>query len=442
MGKRIKDTSISEQVGFSPTLRLLVDKMDADPGYDWLQAKNMQLKYLGNTYFQGSTNNTNWHDNITSLDSYIRFCTDGGLTWKDLSTDTVREGSANLYFTEARVLAATGVASTIAASHSHTNKTLLDNLIDNGDGSSFLANDGTYFNVLGGLTQGTVPVKAALGFDNSPITVVVDGVDINGTLIHDSPTLSTESALLGDITDGTRVGKFSSVVATNLTDNYIPYHVSDTNGLADSIIFKSGTSIKIGDATNNTEIQADGTIVFNGTATVFNDIAFDAIALQQSGPGVSINNVESTVDYLTTANDADYMFINVQFPHSRKNGANVYPHIHFFQAQTGAPNFALQYRWQKNGGTKTTAWTAVKCNTLATTYTAGTINQIAYVNGGITPPSGDGLSDILQLRIIRDTTNGLGLAYGADPYGATVSVIQCDVHYEMDQIGSKTEYSK
>ena len=89
MGKRIKDTDIIEQTQFEPKLRLLVDKTDADVGFPWMQAKNIQLKYLGNAYFQGSTNNSTWHDNIAAIDSYIRFTTDGGVNWRDFSTKNV-----------------------------------------------------------------------------------------------------------------------------------------------------------------------------------------------------------------------------------------------------------------------------------------------------------------------------------------------------------------
>ena len=55
-GKRIKDTSITQKLEFQPYYRLLIDKMDGEYETDWLQAKNMSLSFIGNTYFQGSTN--------------------------------------------------------------------------------------------------------------------------------------------------------------------------------------------------------------------------------------------------------------------------------------------------------------------------------------------------------------------------------------------------
>lgn len=207
--------------------------------------------------------------------------------------------------------------------------------------------------------------------------------------------------------------------------------------------YTSGDSFLFGTDTNNTTIEADGTIKFNGAATVFDDVKFDALSLQKSGPGIDFNLVESTVDYLTTANQADYMIASPQFPHAMKAGSVVQPHIHFTQSQTGMPNWALQYRWQKNGGVKTTAWTALKCNTPAFTYPGtGSINQIAKTVSGITPPSGYNISDILQVRVIRDTANGLGLSYGSDPYGAVASVLSFDVHVELDSFGSHSEYTK
>lgn len=199
---------------------------------------------------------------------------------------------------------------------------------------------------------------------------------------------------------------------------------------------------KFGDSTNNTTIEADGTIKFNGTATVWDDVKFDALSLQQTGSGISVNTAESTVDYLTSANQADYMIASPQFPHAMKAGSNVFPHIHWTQTQANVPNFAIQYRWQINGGAKTTAWTAIKCNTTAFTYVSGSLNQICKPAAGITPPVGYNISDILQMRIIRDTTNALGLAYGADPYTATVGVLSVDVHCELDGFGSRTEYTK
>ena len=204
---------------------------------------------------------------------------------------------------------------------------------------------------------------------------------------------------------------------------------------------KAGTAV-LGTPSDNTTIEADGTIKFNGAATVFEDVKFDALTLLATGPGISINTAESSVDYTAAANNLDYLMASPQLPHAYRSGSTIQPHIHFTQAQNNIPNFALQYRWQINGGTKTTAWTAIKCNIPAFTYTSGSINQIAKTAAGVTPPVGYNISDIIQFRVIRDTSNALGLAYAADPYTATVGVISFDCHVELDGVGSRSEYTK
>ena len=143
-GRRINSTSFAEQTWFIPTLRVLVDRMDTGSG-DWLQAKNMELSLLGNTYIQGSINgSTNWHNEITAADAYFRISTDGGTVWKDIDTDLVKEGLVRRYFSEARVLTTPGVQTAVNNSHTHSNKTTLDKIIGNGDGASYFSNDGTY----------------------------------------------------------------------------------------------------------------------------------------------------------------------------------------------------------------------------------------------------------------------------------------------------------
>ena len=223
--------------------------------------------------------------------------------------------------------------------------------------------------------------------------------------------------------------------------------IRSAQGIAEKLFFDASTpptlaSLVVGTPTNNTTIETDGTIILNGAATVFDDVVSSGISLQQQGPGVSINTVESTVDFLTSANLSDYIFLNVQIPHRWKVGSVVYPHIHYPQDISGVPNWLFQYRWQKLGGAKATSWTYLKCNTPAITYTAGTINQIAKTAAGITPPSGAAISDVLQLRVIRDFANGSAQFSGTDSINAVVSLDSIDVHIEFDSFGSHSEYTK
>ena len=160
------------------------------------------------------------------------------------------------------------------------------------------------------------------------------------------------------------------------------------------------------------------------------------------GSRITDNTTEGTVDYADNCQIADdYKITNVQLNHDKDLTASIYPHLHWFQASANVPNWLLQYRWQINGGAKVTSWTNYKCNTVAFTYTSGTIHQICY-GAAIAVPVGTTLSDIIQFRICRDTDNDSTVFAGADPLTGNASALMFDVHFVLDSNGSINEYSK
>jgi len=185
--------------------------------------------------------------------------------------------------------------------------------------------------------------------------------------------------------------------------------------------------------------------------SAFKDELGDILSIQRSGAGITLNLTEATVDFDSNAAYnanpalADMLYKNVQLNHDRKLTSVILPHLHWLQAKNYIPNFLFQYRWQINGGAKVTAWTFLKCNLLAFTYTAGTIHQISY-SLPISASVGSNLSDIVQFRIYRDTGNTSGQFTGNCPYNtggnASCPVMSFDVHLEIDQIGSTYEYIK
>jgi hypothetical protein len=190
------------------------------------------------------------------------------------------------------------------------------------------------------------------------------------------------------------------------------------------------------------EIESDGTLKYHGNATVYRDELCDITRIKITGPGVSANDAEGSIDFTTAADLNDYAIANYQLNHDWEHGSNIFPHIHWWQAQNNTPNFLIRYRWQKQGSAKTTAWSDYKCNTNAFTYVSGTLNQISY-GAGITPPVGYGqVSDIVQVRVFRDNGDTSGVFGSGNSYTATVSIYGVDIHVEIDTNGSRTEYSK
>ncbi len=193
---------------------------------------------------------------------------------------------------------------------------------------------------------------------------------------------------------------------------------------------------------NNLAIESDGTLRMDGIATVWDDMFGDITKVKVKGSGVSLNDVENTIDFTASANLDDYAIVVYQMSHKWKMGSTIYPHFHWVQESNSAPNFLIQYRWQKNGEAKTTAWTNYKCNTSnAFAYSSGSLNQITH-GSGIVPPDGYGISDVIQIRILRDTGNTSAVFSSSDTYPGIVSISSVDCHYEIDTEGSRQEYIK
>jgi hypothetical protein len=200
-------------------------------------------------------------------------------------------------------------------------------------------------------------------------------------------------------------------------------------------------SLKIGTDTDYMDVNESGHLTFHGTARPWRDELGDALILQQQGTGVSTNPVECVVEFAANANLNDYLYKNIQLNHDRYLISVIDLHIHWFQEAAAVPHFLMDYRWQKLGSSKVTAWTRQKINTPVFTYASGSLHQICK---GITisPPTGTNLSDIIQIRIYRDNANTSTLFTGADAYSGAVGLMSIDAHFMINSTGSDQEYVK
>ena len=199
--------------------------------------------------------------------------------------------------------------------------------------------------------------------------------------------------------------------------------------------------LSVGGADGTTDVDTAGHQTMSGDARPWKDAIGDALSLKVQGTGAAANAADSTIEFSTAARMADYLYTNVQLNHDRDETSAIYPHVHWLQASGENPNFLVQYRWQTNGGAKATAWTSLKANVPVFNYLSGTIHQICRT-AAITAPAASTLSDIVQFRLIRDTANSSTTFTGSDPYTATVGVMSFDVHYQINSLGSDTEYEK
>ena len=176
---------------------------------------------------------------------------------------------------------------------------------------------------------------------------------------------------------------------------------------------------------------------------VYDDWQGELSSNQTLNPSAHIvfDDDEASTTFKTNCDTGDYVYMNPQMQHAWKMGTDIHPHLHWWQTTSAQPNWLIQYRWQRNGEAKTTAWTDLPLTVNSFTYTAGTLGQIT--NGAnITPPSGYSISDIIQFRVIRDVANDSGEFAGAETGSVDADAVSFDYHYQIDTMGSRQEYIK
>jgi hypothetical protein len=171
--------------------------------------------------------------------------------------------------------------------------------------------------------------------------------------------------------------------------------------------------------------------VLTGTGTVFDDLMVQMTqGLQGANAKPDFDNTNVGLLFPNN-NSTERVYLNVQLPHNWKEGSTIYPHVHWHQSAATTPVFQMDYRWANIGAAAGSWTTAYTMSTKAATYTSGTIHQISSNAAGI-DGTGKTMSSILQIKLYRNDS-----AYQGD-----CLVTSFDIHYEIDSLGSNTEYGK
>lgn len=227
------------------------------------------------------------------------------------------------------------------------------------------------------------------------------------------------------------------------------YHLTSTD--ATKVNTNTYPNIKVGDVVggNYTDVATDGFISFKGTATIWDDLRVEPVirAAGSNDPtftkwfdngagsrGVFLYNLTDAI----TASQKE-IFFSVQLPHSWK-GTIIYPHVHWIPSVAGVaqrPVFGMEYTWADIGSAFGNT-SIIYTNSLVPNDTNLTQYR-HYVSAfpGITPTtSQDDISTVLMCRVFRYSGNA------SDTYTGTCGMLYVDFHYEMDSLGSHTDFTK
>lgn len=175
---------------------------------------------------------------------------------------------------------------------------------------------------------------------------------------------------------------------------------------------------------------------------VWEDLRFPSEALKAAGvkdPAYStcLGGIRA---YYFSHTTQEELHVTAQMPHAW-DGSAIYPHFHWI-ASTGSataadsPLWAIEYSWANIGSTFLAPATVY-----ASTHTpVGAVTSNKHMVtpfSPITPTTNqNGLSAMLIMRIYRDCT------VAADDFEHGVFMNEFDLHYRMNAIGSRQEYTK
>lgn len=210
----------------------------------------------------------------------------------------------------------------------------------------------------------------------------------------------------------------------------------------DRIKIDASGNVFIGDAgtTNYLKIEADGTLEFNGNATVFDDLRTPLTAIRITGPGGTTPPDEVlykgsvVLAFGGAGTDDEKAFFVVQIPHTYKEGSNITPHIHWTPEDNGAGNvrWVLTYSWANVGS----AFPAESTDTQV--FACDTVTDKHQVDG-FTAISGTGktISSMLLCSIQREDSDASDTYDSKDAY-----LLEIDFHFEKDTVGSRQILTK
>jgi len=194
---------------------------------------------------------------------------------------------------------------------------------------------------------------------------------------------------------------------------------------------------QLGNNSSNSTFETDGTLVYNGNATVWEDVNLAGLEL---GAGAStpdlvdVNNTGLQLRAFDGTAIVEQLYGTIELPHSYKEGSNITMHVHWMPTttETGNVRWKIDYKWVNAGDVYT--------NTVTTQSTDGAASGTAWdgTNTDFSTITGTGktISSHFVFRLYRDPTDV------NDTYAADAAVIQIGIHYEKDTNGSRTITTK
>lgn len=172
----------------------------------------------------------------------------------------------------------------------------------------------------------------------------------------------------------------------------------------------------------------------------WDDLKFPATAINPPGAASDPDRESTSGMLLFDAAGTELIYALAQMPHGWKEGSTISPHVHWQKTTSAAGNVAwrLQYKHSPIGEVMDAAWTDLGMVTspVAGTPDNDTADEHLLTSLGQISMAGYTLSHCMLFQLSRVGGDA------SDTYGADARLIEFDLHYEIDALGSEQQYIK
>ena len=197
--------------------------------------------------------------------------------------------------------------------------------------------------------------------------------------------------------------------------------------------------IKSGDATNNVDTNKTQGIRQNGTTTTWDDLRFPSSNVKAI-PGKEAKDQAykgSIIMKFEDGADQGIAFV-VQLPHDYKFGSDLRPHMHMTLPVAGSSAGVENIKFDMTYSIANLADAFPAESTL--TITSDVQNTAADLHGLVPLGTIDGSAiDDISTMILCSLTRDVSVA---DNFTEDIYLLEIDIHYQRDSLGSDEEYTK
>jgi hypothetical protein len=224
------------------------------------------------------------------------------------------------------------------------------------------------------------------------------------------------------------------------TTKLVPYVGAATNVNLGVYGITAATG-SFGTSPNVSSFGADGVLVMEGEATLWNDSMVPAANFRTGGTALTFIDCGNGI-FLHRFDVGDIFYVQIQFPHEMKLNTTVYPHLHLMcNTAIGATGYNVEVTTSQSWTNINSAFpvpTIVSTGQIVSFQNSAQYKHVIMPLSPVIPTVNQGdISSFIMYKVERITSSVQPLSPANSLF-----ILGMDIHYEIDTMGSREEFIK